>query len=90
MQQARWAVTLLLGPPLTLCLGVCALTGSVVPRGSHCPDGFGHFHMNLLAFIDPNGYSKFVPDIATLNQGFDDEGFTYIGFGMLLLPSISA
>ena len=49
----------------------------------------GDYEANLLTFVNPLGYSKFLPDIelATHSQY---EGFGYFGLGMLILSLIAA
>lgn len=58
--------------------------------------GFNWFRMNVLAFIDPKGWtlperpswSLVMPDIP--NWGGDYEGFAYVGLGGLILAAIAA
>lgn len=44
--------------------------------------GFGHFSSDLLTLIDPNGYSRILPDLpTTIGEG---EGFAFLGVGGLV------
>ena len=49
----------------------------------------GSYEANLLAFINPMGFSKFLPPIE-LASGFQYEGFAYFGLGMLALGLTAA
>ena len=73
---------------IAVCLGtVMAVSGWSVLSNSE-REGLGMFHANLLSIIDPNQTSRFLGDLATLNQGFDYEGFAYPGVGFLLLATL--
>ena len=51
--------------------------------------GYGYFKTNFLSFIDPvpslnsNDWSIILPDI--YNFSGENEGFAYLGFGILIL-----
>ena len=49
----------------------------------------GDYEANLLTFINPMGFSKFLPSIE-LASGSQYEGFGYLGLGMLILSLIAA
>lgn len=44
---------------------------------------FGNYNNNILSPMMPNGWSRILNDVVTLNTGF--EGFNYWGLGILLL-----
>lgn len=60
----------------------CWLAGyfAIVPGGA---GGFGMYKMNLLALFDPNESSRLIKDLP--NNGFEGEGFNYLGAGGILL-----
>ncbi|PJJ96370.1 hypothetical protein CO641_14060 [Lysobacteraceae bacterium NML91-0213] len=45
--------------------------------------GYGFYRMNLLSPVDPNDWSRVLPDLP--GGGGDGEGFAYFGLGMLML-----
>jgi len=45
--------------------------------------GFGYYRMNVLSPIDPDNWSRFLPDIPQASG--DYEGFNYLGVGLILL-----
>jgi hypothetical protein len=47
--------------------------------------GFGYFSMNLLAFVTPLGWSRFLPAVPVAGPGQEGEGFLYLGAGVLAL-----
>jgi len=49
--------------------------------------GFGRFSANLLAFINPMGLSRFLRSVHTPRGQI--EGFSYLGFGLLVLIVIA-
>ena len=49
----------------------------------------GDYEANLLTFINPMGFSRFLPSIE-LASGSQYEGFAYLGLGMLILGFIAA
>ena len=67
---------------------VIVLTGVFVGPASEPIGGFGWFKMNILTFIDSDGWSYVLPDIPT--WGRDDEGFAFLGLGGLGLVAIAA
>jgi len=46
--------------------------------------GFGEFSVNLNSFVNPQGWSLFLPSFALVNN-FQMEGFAYMGLGILFL-----
>lgn len=50
--------------------------------------GLSFYSFNLNGFINPQGWSAFLPDLALLTNG-QYEGFAYLGLGMLLTTLIS-
>jgi hypothetical protein len=49
-------------------------------------DGFGFYRMNLDAFLDPNNWSRLLPDLPS--TAGDYEGFIYPGLGVLGLLAL--
>ena len=47
--------------------------------------GLGYFSMNLLAFVTPLGWSRFLPAVPVAGPGQEGEGFLYLGAGVLAL-----
>jgi len=63
-------------------LGVLFLFGYFT-RATTTAGGFGHYSSNLLTFLNPDGYSRFVP---SFRQGAGQyEGYGYLGLGVLVL-----
>jgi hypothetical protein len=63
-------------------LGVLVLFGYFT-RATTTAGGFGHYSSNLLTFLNPDGFSRFVP---SFRQGAGQyEGFGYLGLGVLLM-----
>ncbi len=63
-----------------LCLKISGILGGEGDLGAF---GFGIFSANLLSFIDPNQFSRWMPDLPS-NPG-QNEGMAYLGFGVLIL-----
>ncbi|HEX8825249.1 MAG TPA: DUF6311 domain-containing protein [Archangium sp.] len=63
-------------------LGVLVLFG-YFSRATTSAGGFGHYSSNVLTFLNPDGFSRFVP---SFRQGAGQyEGFGYLGLGVLLV-----
>lgn len=76
-----------LGAALAATLAGWWLSGLFLLRsdGSLAAGGLGFYSMNLLAFISPSGWSRFVPDLPVATDGQIYEGFQYLGLGILML-----
>lgn len=53
--------------------------------GALAAEGLGVFSMNLLAFINPAGWSRVLPSWPIAGVGQEVEGFHYLGLGVLAL-----
>lgn len=57
-------------------------------RSGYSAFGYGYYQLNLLAFLDPDRFSVFLPDLPGLRD--DYEGFAYPGLGGLLVLAAGA
>jgi len=72
-----------------LSLAVMWLAGYFVIGYSVEESGYSRFRMNLLALFDANGlWSRLLPDLPSTHD--EDEGFNFLGLGILLLAVIGA
>ncbi|MEZ5289482.1 MAG: DUF6311 domain-containing protein [Vicinamibacterales bacterium] len=51
--------------------------------------GLGYFSMNLLSFVNPSGWSRWMPDLPFASPGQTYEGFHYLGLGVLALAVVA-
>jgi hypothetical protein len=58
------------------------------PMGNLAIEGFGQFSADLLTFVNPTTWSRFVRPIAMGGRQY--EGFAYLGLGTLLLLAVRA
>ena len=72
-----------LAPALTLYLA-----GAFTVRGGLAGTGYGSFRLNLLGLLDPDGWSRLLPDLPRGNAFHD--GTSYLGLGLLLLLAAAA
>ncbi len=63
------------------------LIGFFIVRAGRTAIGYGYNKMNVLSFIDPNGWSLLLHNIP--NTEGEDVGTAYLGLGMLLLCVIA-
>lgn len=71
------------------CLfGVTYLLGGFSTKADAGSDGLGAFSFNLNGFFNAKGYSKFLPSLATYNDG-QYEGFAYLGLGVFVLLAVA-
>jgi len=69
---------------IPLMMPIYLLTGTLIPDRSTGASDLGKYHSNILSLFDSNGlYSMLLPDIKTLNDGHDYEGFAFLGLGLL-------
>jgi hypothetical protein len=74
---------------LVISIFLVWITGGFQPGFSGLSiGGFGIYSMNLSALYNPQGWSKYLPDVILANAG-QLEGYNYLGFGMLLLLAFS-
>ncbi|MGE0812460.1 MAG: DUF6311 domain-containing protein [Vicinamibacterales bacterium] len=52
--------------------------------------GLGYFSMNLLSFVIPGGWSRWMPELPFASPGQTYEGFHYLGLGVLALAGVAA
>ncbi len=72
-----------------LSLAVMWLAGYFVVGHSVEESGYGRFRMNLLSLADANNlWSRLLPDLPSTQD--EDEGFNYLGLGILLLALVAA
>lgn len=74
---------------LEFALGIAAMllvlwAAGVLQTSSYTSFGYGRFSANLLAFLDPDGWSRIIPDLAGTERT-PNEGFNFLGLGILLL-----
>ncbi|PBS12312.1 hypothetical protein CMZ82_10090 [Lysobacteraceae bacterium NML93-0792] len=62
---------------------VCWQAGYFAVSGGTTAWGYGFYRMNLLSPIDPDAWSRILPDLPG-GEG-DGEGFGYLGLGMMLV-----
>lgn len=72
-----------LGVVLAMVGFLCWQAGYFAIDSGVISGGYGYFRMNLLAVIDPSGWSYLLRDIP--EAGGDYEGFNYAGLGVLML-----
>ena len=68
----------------------CGALGLMDEYGGGSASGFGYFSANLLTFIEPSDWSRFLPALAVPNEGQRFEGFAYLGAGALLWAGATA
>jgi GrpB-like predicted nucleotidyltransferase (UPF0157 family) len=71
---------------LATVLGVFWVFGFFVLT-SHGEPGFGQFSADLLAFVNPAGFSRFLKPIQAIQRGY--ENFFYLGLGLIVLIPIA-
>ena len=75
---------------LVLLAAVLWQTGYfALPQADIPSRGFGGFSMNLLAPVDPAGWSAVLPALPLWTQG-QEEGFNYLGLSVMALLAFSA
>lgn len=47
--------------------------------------GLGNFSLNLNSFFNPRGYSNILPELGECFSGMQQEGFAYLGMGVICL-----
>lgn len=74
-----------------IAVPLVVVTGSLgVGGGGAGAEGLGKYHANLLAPFDSNGpFSRLVPDIPTLNDGWDYEGYAFLGAAGLIAVGLA-
>ena len=65
------------------------ILGGFYGESSVAGGGFGMFNANLSAFINPLDHGKLLPEMSLLN-GFQYEGFAYLGAGLIFAFSVMA
>lgn len=65
-------------------IGLWYLSGAFLIHEGDSGGGvaFGRFSFNLLGFVNPQGYSRWLPDLPTFPDQY--EGFAYLGAGVLV------
>jgi GrpB-like predicted nucleotidyltransferase (UPF0157 family) len=71
---------------LATVLGIFWVFGFFV-LSSHGEPGFGQFSADLLAFVNPAGFSPFLKPIQAVQRGY--ENFFYLGLGTIALAPIA-
>lgn len=85
-KPAEGAAWLVAGPTASLtALWLFGFIAGVqsAPMKNLAIEGFGQFSADLLTFVNPSIWSRFLPAIATQHRQY--EGFAYLGLGTLLL-----
>lgn len=59
----------------------------VIPGGSTSGLDYGYKQLNLLAMVNPSGWSYIIPSIRFSNAVF--EGYSYLGLGLLLMTPVA-
>jgi hypothetical protein len=75
---------------IVLALALWYLSGAFIipPKDGGGGIVYGRYSFNLLGFLNPMGYSRFMPDLPVLPDQY--EGFAYLGVGGLLLLALAA
>ena len=77
-----------IAPVISYVLGACGnfyILGGFSSHTSGSAQGFGEFSINLNSFINPNGFSRLMPN---LNSAGRYEDFAYLGLGAICMSII--
>jgi len=85
--RRAWALAAAVGATMTgwWLSGLFLLQGD----GSLAAGGLGYYSMNLLAFVSPDDWSRFLPALPVAFDGQTYEGFQYLGLGILGVMAVA-